>query len=353
MISSATYSERHIKELQAASKGDPGLIERTLYAFGLLEALRKVEMDFIFKGGTSLILLLPHPKRLSTDIDIVVEPGTNVDVFIEKAGRVFPFVSKEEQLRQPTDGIVKRHFKFAYDSSMLKAPLYILLDVLFEENHYSCVVEKEIQNELLITSGENLKVRVPSIDCLLGDKLTAFAPFTTGIPLGKNKDLEVVKQFYDIGTLIDEFENFEDVRNTFFSVSEAELDYRKSAATPKDALEDTIKAAICIGSRGKLSSGDFPSYFQGTRSLGNHVFDSRFSMEAASRTAPKVIYMATCLLTGAPFENNVDLNGLKTENLSQEDLKTMKAFRKLKSGEYGYLVLADRLLRKYRANDEA
>lgn len=72
MISSTTYSERHIKELQAASKGDPGLIERTLYAFGLLEALRKVEMDFIFKGGTSLILLLPHPKRLSTDIDIVV-----------------------------------------------------------------------------------------------------------------------------------------------------------------------------------------------------------------------------------------------------------------------------------------
>lgn len=116
---------------------------------------------------------------------------------------------------------------------MLKAPLYILLDVLFEENHYSCIVEKEIQNELLLTSGENLKVRVPSIDCLLGDKLTAFAPFTTGIPLGKNKDLEVVKQFYDIGTLIDEFENFEDVRNTFFSVSEAELDYRKSAATPK------------------------------------------------------------------------------------------------------------------------
>jgi len=348
MISSDNYSEHHIRELQVASKRDPGLIERTLYAFGLLEALRKVEMDFIFKGGTSLLLLLPHPKRLSTDIDIVVEPDTNVDEFISKAGIIFPFVSKEEQMRQATDNIVKRHFKFTYESPMMKAPLYILLDVLFEKNHYESVIEKEIQNELFLTLGENLKVRVPSVDCILGDKLTAFAPYTTGIPLGKNKDLDVVKQFYDIATLIDEFESFEDVRKTFFSVSEAELGYRKIGLTPKDALEDTIRAAICIGSRGKLSSGDFPSYFQGTRSIGNHVFDSRFSMEVASRQAPKVIYMATCLLTGKPFEKNVDLDSLKTENLTQEDLKTMKAFRKFKSDEYGYLVLADRLLSKYK-----
>ena len=68
-------------------------------------------------------------------------------------------------------------------------------------------------------------------------------------------------------------------------------------------------------------------------------------MEIASQMAPKVIYMATCLLTGRQFERNVDLEGLKSDNLTQEDLKTMKAFRKLKTGSYGYLVLADRLLR--------
>lgn len=57
MILSENYSVQHIRELQATSKGDPILIERTLFAFGLLEALRKVGMDFIFKGGTSLLLL--------------------------------------------------------------------------------------------------------------------------------------------------------------------------------------------------------------------------------------------------------------------------------------------------------
>ena len=348
MILSENYSVQHIRDLQATSKGDPILIERTLFAFGLLEALRKVGMDFIFKGGTSLLLLLPHPRRLSTDIDIVVEPNTKVDEFIEKASQVFPFTAKEEQKRQTSESIVKRHFKFTYDSPLTKGPLYILLDVLYEKNHYEKIIEKEIQNELLLTSGENLKVKMPTIDCILGDKLTAFAPHTTGVPLEKKKNLEVIKQFYDISILIDTFNNFEDVRNTYFSVAKIELGYRNSSATPKDALEDTIGAAICIGSRGKLSPEDFPSYVQGTRDIGNHIIDSSFSMEVASKMAPKIIYMATCLLTGEPFNRNADLDALKSEQLTQDDLKTMKAFRKLKTDEYGYLVLSDRLLRKYR-----
>ena len=85
MIIRENYMEEHIRELQAASKGDPGLIERTLYAFGLLEALVRVGMKFTFKGGTSLLLLLPNPKQLSTDIDIVVDPDIDVTDFIEKS----------------------------------------------------------------------------------------------------------------------------------------------------------------------------------------------------------------------------------------------------------------------------
>lgn len=71
-------------------------------------------------------------------------------------------------------------------------------------------------------------------------------------------------------------------------------------------------------------------------------------MEVASPMAPKVIYMAARLLTGVPFDRNADLEGLKSESLTQDDLKTMKAFRKLRTGDYGYLVLADRLLQEYR-----
>ncbi len=50
---------------------DPTILEKTIYAFELLSLLLQEEIDFVFKGGTSLLILLPQPKRLSIDIDIL------------------------------------------------------------------------------------------------------------------------------------------------------------------------------------------------------------------------------------------------------------------------------------------
>jgi predicted nucleotidyltransferase component of viral defense system len=75
MIRKESFEEEHVRDLQKSSKRDPVLLERTVYAFGLLEALARVGMPFIFKGGTCLMLLMDHPHRLSTDIDIIVSPG--------------------------------------------------------------------------------------------------------------------------------------------------------------------------------------------------------------------------------------------------------------------------------------
>ena len=111
MIDKRVYELDYIRELQKKYVSDPGLIERALYAFGLLEAIKSVGMPFCFKGGTSLMLILEKPARLSTDIDILVEPETDVDDYIDKASRIFPFLNKEEDIRKGKNGIVKRHFK--------------------------------------------------------------------------------------------------------------------------------------------------------------------------------------------------------------------------------------------------
>ena len=112
MIIRENYEEEHIRELQSKSRRDPQLIERALYAMGLLEALTKTGMKFIFKGGSCLMVLLPRLMRLSTDIDIIVDPGTDVKEYIEKAAEIFPFVSYEEKVRVGKNNIKKRHFKF-------------------------------------------------------------------------------------------------------------------------------------------------------------------------------------------------------------------------------------------------
>lgn len=67
MLLKENFSEEYIRSLQKDSKRDPVLLERTVYAFGLLEALARVRMPFIFKGGTCLMMLMDKPRRLSTD----------------------------------------------------------------------------------------------------------------------------------------------------------------------------------------------------------------------------------------------------------------------------------------------
>ena len=116
MISKSTYSTEHVNALRAKYQKDPSLLERVLFAFGLLEALARVGLPFLFKGGTSLMLILEHPLRLSTDIDILVKPGENVDRYIQEAAKIFPFKYFEEKRRKgqttskkDTSGFITTH----------------------------------------------------------------------------------------------------------------------------------------------------------------------------------------------------------------------------------------------------
>ena len=149
MLKKDNFTKENINRLRELSGNDPSMIEKAVYAFGLLEALVKVGMPFIFKGGTCLMLLLKTPRRLSTDIDIIVEPDTIVDEYIREAGELFPFISQKEDIRKGRNNIEKRHYEFTYNSPINNKPLVILLDILFERNNYESLLNKEIKNSLL------------------------------------------------------------------------------------------------------------------------------------------------------------------------------------------------------------
>lgn len=53
------------------SRINPPVLEKMIRALALLEALAINNLSFTFKGGTSLILLLPEPRRFSVDIDML------------------------------------------------------------------------------------------------------------------------------------------------------------------------------------------------------------------------------------------------------------------------------------------
>lgn len=94
MLLRENYTAEHILRLREETGANPSILERTVFAFGLLEAIRSVDMPFIFKGGTSLLVMLDEPRRLSTDIDIIVDHDTDVDGYIEKAGKSLQLLSE-------------------------------------------------------------------------------------------------------------------------------------------------------------------------------------------------------------------------------------------------------------------
>ena len=86
---------------------------------------------------------------------------------------------------------------------------------------------------------------------MLGDKLTAYAPHTTGIPYGTGKNLEIAKQLFDVSVLFDATDDINLVRTTFHNIALQELTYRgMNDLSSSDVLWDAINTSSLIGIRG-------------------------------------------------------------------------------------------------------
>ncbi len=60
----------NLKRQKQLKRINPPVVEKMIHALSLLQQLKANGLEFTFKGGTSLILLLKKPRRFSIDIDI-------------------------------------------------------------------------------------------------------------------------------------------------------------------------------------------------------------------------------------------------------------------------------------------
>ncbi|MGD1823575.1 MAG: nucleotidyl transferase AbiEii/AbiGii toxin family protein [Pleomorphochaeta sp.] len=344
MIKSDSFSYNHIQSLKNKYRLDPSLLERVVYAFGLLEALKKIDLPFIFKGGTCLMLLLEKPMRLSTDIDIIVSPNVNINSYINKISDIYPFKNIEEQIRIGKNNIEKRHFKFTYDSPVSKKEIYILLDILIEDDNYYKVVEKEIINDLLITEGKNYIVQVPSIDCLLADKLIAFAPHTTGITIESGKYMEIMKQMFDTCTLVDYFSNYEDIVESYKTIANQEISYCGISIEKEDILLDTIEVSKNIISRGKYDKDEYEIYKSGIRSLKSHLFDNNYSPNIAAINVTKIFYLTSCILKQKEYKKIEDFQLYRNVTFRDKKYAPLKYLKKINLEAYAYCIESEKVL---------
>lgn len=112
------------------------------------------------------------------------------------------------------------------------------------------------------------------------------------LPLDVGKDMEVMKQMYDVCTLINQMDDFSEVVDTYRKIASNEIGYRNKKIEISDALKDTIYAALCIGSRGKFRNDEYRKYVYGIRNLRGHIFAENYSPEIAAIRSTKVIYLS-------------------------------------------------------------
>lgn len=345
MIDKSTFTNDWIKNRSeyfknGKNKGNSELIEKVISALYLLECLVSQDVKLIFKGGTSLVLLLEKIHRFSIDIDIILENDNGLDTAFDNIIQDnFIFTRYEEVIRKNQNGIPKAHYKFFFKSIVDDTEKYILLDILYEENPYVKMTQKSISGPFLISSGDDLKVEMPSVDCILGDKLTAFAPNTTGIPYGVDKELEIIKQLFDVSNLFDEITDINVVSQTFNRIAKNELEYRgMNALTPIDVLKDIYETSLVIAARGGYNNEEFKQLELGTKRVKSHIFSRSFIIEDAVFCASRAAYVAMLLLrqreTVERFDNSIDLSKekIEVEGLS----KYFKSIKKITPEGYFY-----------------
>jgi len=224
------FEKRHIEKFGKEYR-DAQLVEKSIYVLEYLAQLRSHGLNPLFRGGSATQLLLPKPfRRLSIDLDIAVSDTDRLVRVMEKikssfSGRFFSFS------RDRRKGI---HFRIetpTYYTPGLSG--FIILDVAEKEPGYK-TARIELSTEFYKCG---IKVRVPTVDSMLGDKLTTIGINTIGL-LKNRPSMEYSKQLYDIILLMDNMRNFRHVFEAYRKCYAAQLEYRKKKYSFRKVLDD-------------------------------------------------------------------------------------------------------------------
>lgn len=337
MFHSAVYSPDWIHgQRKALGQCDPAILEKCVRALTLLGYLQESGLPFLFKGGTSLLLHLPKARRLSRDIDIVCgRPAAEVDGVLATLAKRKPFLRHEEDQRGARGLPQRRHFKFFYRSVLSgETESEVLLDIVEERHEVHEVVSVPIRTAFL-DPDRDIKVRVPTVESLLGDKLTAFAPHTTGVPFYAEKNggeqlQQVAKQLFDVGVLFEEAKDFGKIAATYDAVQAQESAYRPKKPSRESTLDDTLKACLALTATKQKIRNAYPDaslLHEGLDKMRGHLtwpeftrgieprrlLAARVAVLVAHLRARRILDLEHLRYTGSPAQRealkNASLNG--------------------------------------------
>lgn len=154
-----------------------------------------------------------------------------------------------------------------------------------------------MKNNLLKLEGATTVVKVPSVHDLLADKLCAYAPNSVGKKLGEDRDVEVIKQMYDVSYLFDHYKLNPSFHNIYKNIAEEEIKSRGLDMSYQDTIIDTIRTSLNILLEGKLDSKQYSLLKGAIRRFVSFVRDHSFNIEKAKVCAIKNVFAALLVLT--------------------------------------------------------
>lgn len=353
MIDPKCFSKEWITlKAEELSYPDKNLLEKTIHAFALLDMLARSGCPFKFKGGSCIMLLLKDmPHRLSIDIDVICPVGTNIEDYLTEYKKHGFIDYRLIERKQRGTEIPKSHSKFFYQVAFRDNYAgHILLDVLYENCYYQQIEYLPIEHILIDNLGEPAFVEVPSIGDILGDKLTAYAPDTTGIPYYKKDklaSLEIVKQLFDIGHLFNHVTDLTVTRKVFYKIAPLELNYRSMNTEDIHAIyEDIRNTSLNISTRGFIDKEKFALLLKGIKSITSFMYRQEYHLEDAIIDASKAAYLSGLLECNVNEVRHYNNDPLSVANMTVGRILPTK-LNKLKIGNpeaFFYWVLTDELL---------
>lgn len=314
MIKPECFSREWLQSRADALKSrDVKTFEKCVLALELVGRLRQAGLEFVFKGGTALVLHFEPIRRLSIDVDILcLEPMERLKETLDTAAKDRPpFLGSEHQERRDREVPPTKHFKVAYDSAYDSGSRNsIQLDVITAEDPYAELESRAIDPSFLDLE-EEVEVPIPTASCLLADKLAAFAPSTIGYPYrpvvaatGAPTDprpMKVVKHLFDVGELAGVTVDLSQTIQTYHRIHEEQRKYRGGEWSLEDTLTDTQDASfwVCrIDGRPKENHERIDFFRQGIRSLDSHLFTQPFKRAESRLAAARAALAAELIRIG-------------------------------------------------------
>lgn len=289
------FTVSYLQEMQRTTRAqDILMLERCVLALELVGRLKQHGLDFIFKGGTSLLLQLPEPRRLSIDVDILCQEKGKLPEVLDKVVREMPFTGWEPQTHRDRDEPPTTHYAVSFQSVVgpPDADLAVIIDLIEGKNPYADLAEREL-NTAFIEPLESVRLTLPSINSMLGDKLAAFAPGTIGYPYQPwnrrgepdvPRPANVVKHLFDLGQLALYGDNLEHAIRSYRNIHREQCHWRGSHDLSA-CLEDTQSAAAMaaqVEALNQPAANERIDFFRrGINSVASHMFAEPFGREAA------------------------------------------------------------------------